>query len=301
MPSLNGLLRDSATNRVRAGWRLLLGVSVGLPAVLVCSSLANAALPLPFSVTAANAAATVVVLALLAGLTRLDGRSLAAYRLVRDRGWRGDLLVGFAVGALVHVLALAVLLALGWGRIDGWFVPGDGSIAVGFVAFVAAFCLVGVWEEGYFRGFLLTTLTDLLPVSERAAVWAAVGASGTVFGLLHYAQAGTGLALLFWVEMGLVLGALVVLTGRLWLAIGLHAGIDVFANVGIWRYGETPLPVVVDVAVDGPTWATGVAGGVNVAVGSLCSIALLWWASTRRLAGRDDSGSVEHDGPATAD
>ncbi|WP_267640755.1 CPBP family intramembrane glutamic endopeptidase [Haloarchaeobius amylolyticus] len=299
MASLNGILRNDA-GTVRAGWRLLLGLVVGLPAVLVLSTLANRALTLPWSATAANAAATVAALGVVVGLSRLDGRSLTDYGLGFEPGWRGDLLVGVAVGGLIQVVAFAVLLAAGWASITGWFVAGTGGLLQAFVAFALAFCLVGVWEETYFRGFLLTTLAEALPGSDRTAVWAATLLSGTFFGLLHLSQSGLGLSILFWVELGVVLGALYVLTGRLALAIGFHAGVDVLTNLGIGRYGETPASVVVAADVTGPAWATGIAGAVNVVVTTLGAAVVLWWA-IRREEDEWGIGRPEPTADATAD
>ena len=296
------ILRNETTGRVRAGWRLLVGLVVGLVGVALAGQIANQLLDLPASTLAAQLAAVGITLAIVVSLTRVDDRPFSDYGFGLDDGWLRDLGFGFAVGAAVTVVSFAVLLAAGWATVDGWLVAGENSsFLVGFVVFALSFCCVGLWEEGFFRGFLLTTVAEALPVAERTALWASTLVTGAFFGVLHLSQSGVSLAILFWVELGVVLGAIYVLTGRIWLAVGFHAAIDVFANLGVARYGESPAPALVGADVTGPEWAVGLAGAVNVVVVSLGAVALLWWARRSGTSLLADDSRVDASESSLAD
>ena len=84
----------------------------------------------------------------------------------------------------------------------------------------------GVCEEILWRGYLMGTLTELMPV------WAAVLVSGVSFGLAHAYQGKrgiiqTGIA-------GIVFGLLYWISGSLWIPMFVHATID--ANSGDLAY-----------------------------------------------------------------
>lgn len=83
----------------------------------------------------------------------------------------------------------------------------------GFVAVTAGIC-----EEILYRGLLLATLTPVI------GVWPAVAATSVIFGLGHLYQGWVGVAKTG--VVGLVMALLTVFSGSLFVAILLHAVVD---------------------------------------------------------------------------
>jgi hypothetical protein len=90
--------------------------------------------------------------------------------------------------------------------------PGEDRL------FVLVSITAGVCEEVLYRGFLLAVLT---PVT---GIWAAVALTSVIFGLAHAYQGGVGIGKTALV--GLVMALLTVFSGSLFIAILLHAIVD---------------------------------------------------------------------------
>ncbi|SEN27336.1 CAAX protease self-immunity [Loktanella fryxellensis] len=128
----------------------------------------------------------------------------------------------------------------GW-RMSGWFI-GPATIAVGLswgalvalgsstpllrplVQIVALALLIGLFEEGLFRGVLLHGLRSRISTG-----WAIV-ASSVLFGLFHVVNAFVGqdigltiIQIASSTGLGLLFGALTVQAGSVWPAVILHA------------------------------------------------------------------------------
>jgi membrane protease YdiL (CAAX protease family) len=119
---------------------------------------------------------------------------------------------GILIGAGLFSLVIAMLAVLGYYQVTG-FNP--------WTVLVPAFALSvisGVVEELLFRGILFRILAGWL------GVWISLFVSALVFGLLHLANPNASLwaGIAIAIEAGILLGVAFVLTGRLWLAIGIH-------------------------------------------------------------------------------
>jgi len=160
-----------------------------------------------------------------AGLAAMALGSLAAYiglvRLAEDR-WPSELALPAAprdlgLGLLLGVLmmGLTILLLNLAGAIVLVHRPAEhvgNAIALSVQS--------GVVEE------ILLRLVVLRLLWRAFGPWAALGLSAALFGALHLANAHSGAfaALAIAVEAGVMLGAFYILTGRLWMSIGVHAG-----------------------------------------------------------------------------
>lgn len=173
-------------------------------------------------VIGAEAAAAVGALWLMAQWRA--GPTLTEAGLTRQGATR-ETAMGIACG-LLAVLALAALGALL--RLRGAEV---GALHWNRLAATALLSLlVGIAEEVIFRGFALPTL------ERKWGTTAAWVGSSLLFGAVHLSNpgvlespAGVAATFLGTAAGGLVLGATLLLTRRLWLPIGLHAGWDTFA------------------------------------------------------------------------
>lgn len=190
---------------------------------------------------------------LLWGFARTDFRLTFA-----PRGIAAELGAGVLLGGGLIAAGGLILLALGVYRGHDFGV-GPG-VLVGVMLGVGAAC----GEEVFFRGFLLRLL------NARFGSTVAVAVLSVGFGLVHVTNGGAGWygALAIVLSAGLLLNASYLLTGRLWLPIGIHFawnamqaavfGTDVSGSGsgrGLWA-GE----------LTGPTWLSGGTMGLEGSV-----------------------------------
>jgi CAAX protease family protein len=174
---------------------------------------------------------------------------------------------------------IAAMYALLWAEhycsFGSWAVSSDRALDV-VVTFATCF-LVGVFEEGLFRGYAQFKLARAI------GFWSAAFAISLAFGLVHlihptYTMRGVASAALFGVLFAYCLWR----TGDLWLAIGIHTAVN-FAELFIFAPASSSahLPPA---DVHGPAWLTGGRGGPEASVNGYAVIALAFvvvWAATR--------------------
>jgi len=203
-------------------------------------------------------------------ICRLDRRSIRSYGL---SGWKTGM-VEFAFGVLLGLATLAIMLAIG-------LATGACSIRVTDDAMrlwrllalsLPLMAAVSVLEELVFRGIILQPLLSW----SRAG---AVAVSSGLYAVVHLKS--PEFILLTWLELiGLwVLGAVLALsylrTGRLYLAIGLHAAL---------AYGARINKLLVEFTDVSMAWLVGTSRLVNGLAGwvALASVgAVIWWAGSK--------------------
>lgn len=297
---------NDAERRPRAGWRLL-AVTVLFALVAGLSFLvAGAVAPLvgaagPATMTApmlavrgtAQLAGTLAMLGALA--VAVDRRRLRDFGLRVDRAWWLDLGFGLALGAALQTGVFAVELAAGWLRVTGLLVTAPGAAFLPWLlAALAGYVAVGVYEELFARGYLLTNLAEGLDgpggLGRRGAVAAATGASALVFGGLHAANPGaTAASTAALAFAGVFLAVGYVLTGELAVPVGVHVTWNFFQGVvyGFPVSGASLGVSVVAVEQTGPRAVTGGAFGpeaglIGVAAMAVGVAATAWWARYSR-------------------
>ncbi len=185
---------------------------------------------------------------------------------------------GVIFGFGLFTLITAVVWAM------GVYTPGEFNSFDTIWPMLATFALIpGVTEEILFRGLIFRYL-------ERAAgSWIALFLSALLFGFAHYTNPNAGLipAIAIAIEAGIMLGAVYMLTRRLWAAIGVHAAWNFTQG---WVYG-IPVsgfsePGLIDSTRNGPDWLTGGAFGLEASVvamvlAALAGLILLWIAHQR--------------------
>lgn len=257
------------------GWATLLFVAF----VVVYALATNLSKPAPHAAgTPLSALITLVVsivgLGLYAGLVRL-----AENRWPSELGPKQavvELLIGLVVGAAMLSAVVAALLVFGLYDISG---PRTSSpwnmINVGIVS--------GFFEELIFRAIVFRLLMRAL------GIWPALGLSAVLFGVLHLfnPNATPVAAIAIAIEAGLMLAAFYVLTGRLWVSIGVHAAWN-FTQGWIWGARVSGIPVEESYYLSGPKagapdWLSGGAFGPEASVpamviGTSVAIVVLYWA-----------------------
>jgi uncharacterized protein len=121
-------------------------------------------------------------------------------------------LLGAAIGAGAMSITIGVIDALG-----GYEITGHNGPRV-LVAVLAMAIISGVFEEVLIRGVVFRFLEQWF------GSVAALALSAFLFGALHLANPGASwlAAIAIALEAGILLGAIYMLTRRLWAAIGLH-------------------------------------------------------------------------------
>jgi uncharacterized protein len=119
---------------------------------------------------------------------------------------------GAAVGAGAMAVTIGVIALLG-----GYRIIGQNSIAVLLPIAGIAF------QSGFFEEVLLRGIVFRL-TEKWLGSWIALGFSALLFGALHLANPNASplAAFAIAIEAGILLGAIYMLTRRLWAAIGLH-------------------------------------------------------------------------------
>jgi membrane protease YdiL (CAAX protease family) len=212
--------------------------------------------------------------ALYAGLVRLaEGRWPSELAL---RPAIVELLVGLAVGAAMLSAVVALLVGLGLYEVTGPRAASPwGMITVAIHS--------GFMEELVLRAIVLRLLMRAF------GAWPALVLSAALFGALHLTNpnATPVAAIAIAVEAGLMLAAFYMLTGRLWVSIGVHAAWN-FTQGWVWGAAVSGFPVKESLYLSSPKpgapeWLSGGAFGPEASVpamvvGTGVAVVVLYWA-----------------------
>lgn len=194
----------------------------------VAAAWAAAALPAAFRVPVVVVLQGVLLLAIVGVLLRWRGQTWSTIGLLspaaRD-GPRGVLAFGGCLG--VNLLFIYALYTVNPELVEAHterlgFITRQLAGGMSLPVLVLLLGFVGVYEEVFARGLLLTRCRSLL-----RGTWPPVLASSLLFGLGHLYQGwiGVGQTTL----IGIVLALVVLRWGSLWPAILAHALLDVFS------------------------------------------------------------------------
>lgn len=187
-----------------------------------------------------------------------------------------ELAIGLLVGLAMLSAVVASLYALGVYEISG---PRPAS-AWGAISMALQ---SGIMEELMFRAVVMRLLMRAF------GVWPALVLQAALFGALHLANpnANATAAIAIAIEAGLMLAGFYLLTGRLWVSIGVHAAWN-FTQGWIWGASVSGIPVVESWLVSNPKpgapeLLSGGAFGPEASlpamvIGTLVAIVVLWWA-----------------------
>lgn len=268
--------------RIRSGWRFAIYlVSFLFAALFVLSPLTYLLSHLPIGYTKGSllgyalpfalSFAVAVLLGLFWGRV-LEDLPFRALGLSPTKYWFRNLIGGLAVGAASF--ALAALIALVFGGLSFRLneAAGTAAILLTLASSLVIFTAGAAFEEAFFRGYLLQTL------SRARLAWAAIALTSVFFAAAHLGNANsnlfstvnTGLA-------GIWLGVAYLKTRDLWFPFGVHLTWNWFqgAIFGVEVSGLkelTAAPVLSEIDA-GPAWLTGADYGIEGGVA--CTIALV--------------------------
>jgi uncharacterized protein len=282
---------------LRSGWRLTIYLLIVSTLIAGLSTLARALhqassrpLALEANFLLSNEGVAFVVV-LFAGwvMSRLERRKIADYGFPLQRAFRSQFWQGVVMGFLAMS---ALLVCLRWAGVFHFGTIGlHGFEVLKYAALWGiAFLLVGLFEEFFFRGYALFTL------SSGIKFWPSALLVSAIFGLLHHNNPGESWAGAF--EAGvtsLLFCFLLRRTGNLWMPIGFHAA---------WDWGETFFYGVPDSGYpakghlfnptfSGPVWLTGGSAGPEGGWLSVLLLTILWIGLSRWLGGKTIQSSIQ--------
>lgn len=292
---LRSVFINDEEHRLRTPWRLLVGTMVLFTVVGIVGAAgtliaAEAGLDPDLQTTpVGNALAGLAVLVVgtltIAIIARVvDRRSITDYGLQLESQWLRECAIGAGLGIVLQTGIFVIALAGGWITVTGYFVA-SGSAIVGIGALLLLYVAVGIVEEVFARGWLMTNLGEgLRQFGQSIAVGGAVGVSAVLFGLLHLGNPGAN-----WFSTAVIAGAGVlfalgyVITGRLGFPIGLHITWN-FTQGAVFGFPVSGIPpratVIETERVGGETFVGGGFGpeaGVLGLVAILLGIASCYW------------------------
>jgi uncharacterized protein len=197
--------------------------------------------------------------ALLAALalSRLEKRPFGDYGLPPGKAFGRLFWLGAAFGLLEISAVVGAMSAFGSYHFGALAIHGADLARWAFL-WAFFFCLVGLYEEFTFRGYLQFTL------AQGMGFWPTAILLSLAFGAVHIGNKGeTWIGIASVILTGLLWCFTLKRTGNLWFAVGMHASFD---------FGETFLYSVPDsgylfpghlsqAVISGPTWLTGGSAG----------------------------------------
>jgi membrane protease YdiL (CAAX protease family) len=268
---------------IRAGWRILIAVSLFLAIVTVLQAGLRRIPPLHawsraqpkgvmtpgiLALSEGTAALALLLAALI--MTAIEKRSLGDYGLPGREAFGKRFWQGMPYGFVMMSAALGLIAVLHGVSIEGLALGTTAAVHYGLL-YLLGFILVGFFEEFSFRGYLQATLA-----SGIGFWWAAIALS-ILFGTLHMGNPGEArFGALMAGCFGLLAAFSLRRTGSIWFAIGMHAA---------WDWGETYFYGVPDSGIaaqghllnasfHGPVWLTGGTVGPEASVFSFVVLIL---------------------------
>jgi membrane protease YdiL (CAAX protease family) len=247
---------------VRAGWRAALYVALFFIFMSIAATVIRIFLPL---LLVPNGPITPGILGLQEGLAvfcallaayvlaRLEGRRFGEYGMPWARAFQKKFWLG-AIWGILAISAMMLFIDLSGGYSLGAVDLPRAALVHYALEWAGVFLLVGMYEEFFFRGYLLFTLNSGM------SFWPAAILLSLIFGAVHLRNPGEGsIGALSVFVTGMFLCFTLRRTGTLWFAIGFHAA---------WDYGETYIYSVPDSGIvmpghllassfHGPAWLTG--------------------------------------------
>ncbi len=261
--------------RLRAGIRILVFTSIVLVAIAVIGTFAES---------------RVVFTAFLAGLMLLmikfsskflDRRPYREYGMKLSPNWWRDFFAGIVIAALAITIIYGILVYMGWVTTTGNHKAGSSEVLKGLFLMAFLMICVSLWEEIYFRGYLIPNIKEGFhsrKIDKSVAMLIAVLISSVLFGFGHITNPGaTGVSTLNLIVAGMVLAYPYVVTGSLALPVGIHLSWNYFqgAIYGLPVSGMEFSQTILFSDLTGPEAFTGGAFGPEAGAAGLFGLMVL--------------------------
>ena len=227
---MKSIFYNSDERRVRAFWRISLVTATIITLFFVWSVYISG-----FIWLMAGLAIITLVVIWLACIT-LDRRSFSEMGFSFSLRWLKECGIGCIIAAITMSVMVLTLQQTGYAeiRFDTEAVLTDGFLnsVLGLLLLMVA---VSVWEELYFRGYLLRNIQEGFPAENtkpRVAVVAAVILSSFAFGFAHTNNPNSSLFSFINIAIaGIVLAYPYIYTQSMAISVGLHLSWNYFQGV----------------------------------------------------------------------
>ncbi|WP_188374505.1 CPBP family intramembrane glutamic endopeptidase [Winogradskyella haliclonae] len=186
---------------------------------------------------------------------------------------------GACLGAFLVTLIFVVMYLLGWLEISDlkYNKLSTYPFVLAFTGQIFRYLCGSVFEEAFSRGYLLINIAEGLKgkLSSSKAVFISYIITSSIFGILHIGNDNSSLlSTINLILLGLLFGWLVVKTGKLNFAIGLHAFWNIFQNnvFGSANSGKESIVTILTFENSGNELWTG--GSFGVEGGLLTTVAI---------------------------
>jgi hypothetical protein len=261
---------------IRAGWRLLMFLAI-LSILFSAAAMILRALShrtrlggglTPGAAFLGEGIPFLIVLAASWIMSKVEGRTLGDYGLPVRAAFHAKFWQGMFYGFVAISVLLGAMRLAGVFHLQGLALHGS-AIWRYAILWAIVFVIVGLFEEFFFRGYALFTLTT------GVGFWPSAIALSAAFGYVHHRNPGEN-----WVGasaaglVGLLFCLLLRRTGDLWMPIGFHAAWDWGETYfyGVPDSGQMAVGHLFNPQISGPEWLTGGTVGPE---GSYLVIALL--------------------------
>ncbi len=210
-----------------------------------------------------------VILFLAWIMSRIERRKVGVYGLPLQKSIAPTFFSAYLLWGFLPLTVLLLTLRAVGVFYFGHFSPLNGQILAWGLLWWFVFLFVGLFEEFFFRGYVLYTLTDGI------GFWPAAIILSLGFAYAHMGNSGeTKIGIVAVICFGLFATATVWRTGNLWMAVGAHAGWDWGQSYfyGVNDSGFQAPGHLLNPHTQGPDWLSGGPVGPE---GSVVTI-ILW-------------------------
>jgi len=294
------IFRNQDDRRIRAGWRIAI-FFFGYSALIMVAALPRLVIGKNIFTSLSAVVAFFIATAVAVWLASrfIDHRDYREFGLGLDKKWWRDLIIGFLIGALLLAVIFVIEYAAGLVTITQLF-KNEKEVWVNFpfipTLLVALFAHTGaaLFEETIFRGYMMKNLAEGFRgkrVNYRTPVILSFATSSIIFALFHMRNPNISIfGVVNILLLGLLLGALFILTGEIALSIGLHASWNFFMGVvfGFPISGTEEEIALIATKQGGPSlWTGGTFGPEGGLIGLFaicigCFLTVLWVRLSRR-------------------
>lgn len=261
---------------LRPGWRILIAVALYCVTSYAISLLLRPLLvrlprgfePATLIVSEALAFAGILLVSWI--MSRIEHRSLGEYGLpLRNSRFLHRFIVGCIFWGFLPLTVLLLVLRSLHAFYFGNLVLHGSQIVYWAAVWGVFFCLVGLYEEYFLRGYLLYTLAD------GVGFWPAAVVLASMFAVLHTFNGGESrIGVLMTAFFAMFAAVMLRYTGNLWIAVGAHAGWD-WGQSYFYGVSDSGLQLrghLLNPGIQGPAWLNGGTAGPE---GSILCLVLM--------------------------
>jgi uncharacterized protein len=244
--------------RLRAGWRITLTTMLIISLLVVFSFL------IPYQTGIMVIMAIILLVVLWFSSRAIDKRPYVEYGFELNTNWfvefaAGNLMAALAMGGIVLTLAVSGHTTLAGSNISLIGLDGLSALFTALVLMTA----VSIWEEAYFRSYLITNLQEGIYtqwIGSTGAVILAVLLSSILFGIAHTTNPhASWMAVINITIAGIVLAYPYIVTGSIAISVGMHLSWNYFQGMvfGLPVSGMQMEESILAAEVKGPEIITG--------------------------------------------